>query len=61
MSAAAPARREYPVSPCIRVCTLDDNNVCVGCRRTLAEIAAWARMSPDEQCRVLAELPARTG
>jgi uncharacterized protein len=36
-------------SPCIKVCVLDASNVCVGCGRTLEEIAGWSRMGVDEQ------------
>jgi uncharacterized protein len=36
-------------SPCVRVCALDDGQVCVGCGRTLAEIVAWTQLSPVEQ------------
>lgn len=42
-----------PRSPCIKVCVLDAQNLCVGCLRTLDEIAAWEAMSRDEQIAVL--------
>jgi predicted Fe-S protein YdhL (DUF1289 family) len=32
---------------------------CVGCARTLDEIAGWGAMSEAEQAAVLAQLPAR--
>jgi predicted Fe-S protein YdhL (DUF1289 family) len=32
---------------------------CVGCARTLDEIAGWGGMSETEQAAVLAQLPAR--
>lgn len=48
-----------PMSPCMNICTLDDNHVCMGCRRTLDEIRRWALMSPAEQWQVAEELPAR--
>jgi predicted Fe-S protein YdhL (DUF1289 family) len=36
-------------SPCVRLCTLDDNDVCVGCGRTLDDIKDWTKMSePDK-------------
>jgi predicted Fe-S protein YdhL (DUF1289 family) len=38
-----------PVSPCTGVCTLDAAGLCLGCRRTLAEIARWGVMSDDER------------
>ncbi len=31
-----------PPSPCIRQCTLDDRDECVGCGRTIDEILVWA-------------------
>jgi predicted Fe-S protein YdhL (DUF1289 family) len=37
------------LSPCTRVCRLDSHSVCVGCGRTLDEIARWSRLSVDEQ------------
>ena len=30
-----------PQSPCVGICTLNRAGVCVGCGRTLDEIAAW--------------------
>jgi len=45
-----------PTSPCIDVCRLDSNDRCVGCGRTLDEIARWSRMSEDEQRAVLERL-----
>ena len=47
-------------SPCVNVCTVDQvSMLCVGCGRTLAEIAAWSRYSNDERRRVMAILPQR--
>jgi len=37
------------LSPCIKVCQLDDADMCIGCGRLLSEIAAWSRMSSDER------------
>ena len=33
--------------------------LCIGCERTLDEIAGWAEMSTKELCAVMAILPAR--
>jgi len=52
-------RPGFPPSPCIRVCTLDDNDLCIGCARTLEEIVAWSGMSAAEQRAVIDALPAR--
>jgi predicted Fe-S protein YdhL (DUF1289 family) len=47
-------------SPCIKVCQMDPaRGVCIGCCRTLDEIARWGGMTPREQDEVLAELPER--
>lgn len=46
-------------SPCIGLCTLDaGGRLCIGCRRTLDEIARWASMSEAERQAVLARLAA---
>jgi hypothetical protein len=49
----------FPASPCIDICKLDANNVCIGCKRTIDEIARWSTMTADEQWRVVNALPAR--
>jgi uncharacterized protein len=47
-------------TPCINICLLDEaTGTCLGCGRTLAEIASWAQMSDVERCAVMAALPAR--
>jgi len=47
-------------SPCINVCTLDPaTQVCLGCFRTLDEIAAWGTSSNAERAAIRAELPRR--
>jgi uncharacterized protein len=47
-------------SPCIKVCNVDQGStLCVGCGRTLAEIAAWSSYTADERRRVMAVLPQR--
>lgn len=47
-------------SPCIKVCTLDaEGRVCLGCLRTIDEIAQWGSMGDESRRRVLAELPSR--
>lgn len=47
-------------SPCIKVCVIDPAaRICTGCHRTLDEIAAWSRMTPEARRSVMAELPAR--
>lgn len=40
-------------SPCVRNCCLDENDICLGCYRTLSEITLWTSMSKEEQQVVL--------
>lgn len=56
--ATAAARR--PPSPCIGVCQLDDaERLCVGCGRTVDEIARWLQLDEVEREKVWADLPRR--
>ena len=50
-----------PIStPCIKVCAVSgQTGLCIGCGRTLAEIAGWGGMSEEERLRIMAELPVR--
>jgi hypothetical protein len=53
------ATNDAPRSPCIKVCVLDQQNLCVGCLRTLDEIAGWDAMSREEQMAVLGRVERR--
>ena len=54
------ALRQPIASPCIKVCCVEPTSgLCLGCHRTLPEIAAWGRLSEAERDAVLADLPAR--
>ena len=47
-------------TPCIAVCIIDPRtSLCLGCGRTLPEIARWQRMDSAERLTVMAELAAR--
>lgn len=51
---AAPGRAEKPLaSPCSNVCALDDDDICIGCQRSAAEITRWGRMENAERRQVL--------
>jgi len=39
-----------PRSPCISVCALDENDICMGCYRSAEEITDWF-MATDQQKR----------
>ena len=53
-------RSARPLSPCVLICTLDDDKTCLGCGRTLAQISSWALMTVAEQWTVIDELAARS-
>lgn len=47
-------------TPCIKVCIVDpESSLCLGCHRTLMEIAGWSRLAEEERERLMAELPGR--
>jgi predicted Fe-S protein YdhL (DUF1289 family) len=47
-------------TPCIAVCIIDPRtSLCLGCGRTLPEIARWHRIESPERLAIMAELPAR--
>jgi len=48
-----------PMSPCINVCSLDEQGYCRGCYRSREEIASWSAMGPARQSEVLRSLDAR--
>lgn len=37
------------VSPCVRKCCLDDEDVCVGCGRNIDEICRWTQYDDSER------------
>jgi len=48
-----------PMSPCINICSLDEQGYCRGCYRSRDEIASWIAMTPDQRWEVLRESEAR--
>lgn len=47
-------------SPCVKLCVVHpDARTCIGCHRTLEEIGAWSRMTPEARRAVMKALPAR--
>jgi predicted Fe-S protein YdhL (DUF1289 family) len=53
-------KREEITSPCVKICVIHpEARLCVGCHRTIEEISAWSRLTPEARARVMAELPER--
>jgi len=48
------------LTPCMGICSLDEQGFCEGCFRTGDEIAQWSLMSDNERTRLMDEvLPVR--
>jgi predicted Fe-S protein YdhL (DUF1289 family) len=60
MKAPSGVDAQRPVrSPCVNICALDDQDLCIGCQRTGDEITRWGRMNNDERRHVIALAEAR--
>lgn len=48
------------MSPCKSICIMDArSNLCIGCKRTIDEIARWPMMADDERRKVVDSLKTR--
>ncbi len=53
-------KRDEVQSPCVKLCMVHpEERICVGCLRSMEEIATWSRLTPAERHRIIADLPAR--
>ncbi len=58
--AVNPAPAAPVESPCVKTCVIDDDDgLCVGCSRTLDEIAGWGGYSPAKRRAIMDVLEAR--
>ena len=48
-------------SPCIEVCSLNDQDVCIGCHRTANEIIEWFSANDERKQEILAAVSDRRG
>jgi len=53
------ARRRPVPSPCVNVCALGLDDLCIGCFRTGQEIANWGSLSDEERLEVLRQVSER--
>jgi uncharacterized protein len=58
ISYASPIAAAVP-SPCIDICRLDAQGLCIGCRRTLGEIAEWSKAGDARRREILSGLELR--
>lgn len=59
---STPTPPQSAESPCVGVCRLDENGLCVGCDRNLDEIARWSQYDTTTRLHIMEEvLPQRRG
>jgi len=46
-------------SPCVRKCTLDNDDICIGCFRSIDEICAWGGAGNEQRREILQKAAAR--
>ena len=52
--------RDEPDSPCVQTCVMHTaSGLCIGCLRTLDEIATWSSLTRSERLSIMAGLDAR--
>ncbi|MBR9870703.1 MAG: DUF1289 domain-containing protein [Gammaproteobacteria bacterium] len=51
--------RDRVRSPCVAVCALNDDDICIGCQRSGDEILRWSSMTDDERRQVLKNVAER--
>ena len=52
-------RVESSESPCIATCVVNANGICVGCYRTLDEIATWSMCDESTRIRINSDAETR--
>lgn len=60
MNAAEIKRSDDVKSPCISICKLNDQKICIGCFRSLDEIAVWSQLNALEKQAVLGRCAERS-
>lgn len=51
---------EVVQSPCVGVCVLDDDDICIGCLRTSDEICRWVDLDDKGKLAVLKKVELRS-
>lgn len=46
-------------NPCVEICQYDDNEICIGCKRTRKEAKSWWRFTEQEKQEVLEKIKTR--
>ncbi|MDY6921056.1 MAG: DUF1289 domain-containing protein [Pseudomonadota bacterium] len=59
MTASRSEQPELVASPCVGVCALDDDDLCIGCLRSGREISQWGYLDNAGKRQVLQKVAAR--
>ena len=46
-------RSAEPASPCVDICVLNDEDVCIGCYRSAQEITDWSQLDNAGRWRII--------
>ena len=49
------------ITPCVGLCKMDQRAICIGCGRSLQEIAEWTSMTDQERQEIMDRLNEHTG
>lgn len=53
-------KRDEIESPCVKVCVIhEESGLCLGCYRSLDEIAGWSQLGAETRRSIMQALPAR--
>ncbi len=59
MTTSATDRGPRVESPCVRKCTLDSDDICFGCFRSIEEICAWGGADNTRRREILQQAAVR--
>lgn len=54
-----PVKEEVVLSPCVGVCALDDDDICIGCWRSGEEITRWGYLDAAGKRAILQNVEER--
>ena len=48
------------LSPCVSICALNEDDICIGCFRSADEIMRWRKMDEEQKRQVYKNIAERT-
>jgi predicted Fe-S protein YdhL (DUF1289 family) len=46
-------------NPCVDICQYDENQICIGCKRTKTEAKTWWRLIDEEKLQIIENVKKR--